>query len=677
MDQYLFKLNKELLDVNALEMDNVLVQFFQNTADNEQIPFIDDTHQSRTLKINWKDRTLEGRGVKGFFSGYDAEYLLIGSTDDGQVKIASPDVPDETDLNPFSHTVESRDRMSEVLHAMGDFQQDRETWFQLYQLAEDFSFNKNQDQLISLPHVREMETYDYQVKTVKSVLTRFKGRALLCDEVGLGKTVEAGIATLEYVMRGLARKILILCPPSLVGQWENEMKRKFNQDFIRADDPAFKKMGNQAWAHCDKVIASLDTAKRKNNSDEISKLHYDLVIADEAHHLKNRKTKAWQFVNAINKKYIFLLTATPVQNNLEELYNLITLLKPGQLKTYRYFRKNFVEGKEGIEAKNVDKLKGLLSEVMIRNKRNNVDVTFTKRQAYTKTVSLLDHERELYDDISTFIRNKYREEQPVLGRFQLKSLQEQMGSTFQSSSRSLDRLAGHDKLPPFDRKALQRFSERARELANQEAESSPKMRQLTTILSDFNDKMLVFTKYKATQSFLAQTLKDKGFKVAEFHGGLPRKEKESQVQYFREEADVLVSTEVGGEGRNLQFCNGMINFDLPWNPMAIEQRIGRIHRIGQPRDVFVYNLVAENTLEHYILNMLDRKINMFELVVGEVDMILGDIEEKEDFSEMIMNAWIDADQGDRVEKEMEKIGDRLLENKKQLLKRKDLDDDLF
>src|SRR5699024_8652271 len=151
------------------------------------------------------------------------------------------------------------------------------------------------------------------------------------DEVGLGKTVEAGMAMLEYIMRGLARRIMILVPPSLVEQWENEMKRKFNQDFVRADQPEFKKMGAKAWGHYQKIIASIDTAKLKHHREAINENYYDLVIVDEAHHLKNRRTLKWQFVNGLNKKYIFLLTATPVQNHLEELYNLITLLKPGQL----------------------------------------------------------------------------------------------------------------------------------------------------------------------------------------------------------------------------------------------------------------------------------------------------------------------------------------------------------
>ncbi len=189
--------------------------------------------------------------------------------------------------------------------------------------------------------------------------------------------------------------------------------------------------------------------------------------------------------------------------------------------------------------------------------------------------------------------------------------------------------------------------------------------------------MIVFTKYKSTQTFLTSVLQKNGFKVAEFHGGLKRKEKEAQVAYFKADADVLVSTEVGGEGRNLQFCNGMVNFDLPWNPMAIEQRIGRIHRIGQKRDVVVYNLAAKGTIEDYILNLLDRKINMFELVVGEVDAILGDIEEKEDFSDLMMGAWVKSKDEAEMEKELDQIGEKLLENKRKLAKQKKLDETLF
>jgi SNF2 family DNA or RNA helicase len=676
MGKHLFKVDKELFDLHAMEMDEGLRQFLLDveTDTSGRFEMVNDRGVVRKFTVNLKENTLHGRGIKGFFSPYDAAYLLIEKTPAQEIKVSTPDLDKQAAEQDL---IAEKDRLEMVLNSMKEFRQDSESWFQLYLMAQEFQQGGQDDGLISLPYIREIQPFEYQMKTVKSVLNRFKGRALLSDEVGLGKTVEAGMAMLEYIMRGLAKKVLILTPPSLVQQWENEMKRKFNQDFIKADDPAFKKMGDDAWSQYNKVIASISMAKRKQHRQHILGEHYDLVIVDEAHHLRNRNTQAWKFVNSINKKYIFLLTATPVQNHLEELYNLITLLKPGQLKTFRSFKQNYIDSRDGIEAKNVDKLKGLLAEVMIRNKRSNVDVQFTKRKANTTIVDLPNAEQSLYEDISTFIRNKNREATPSISKFQLKNLQEQMGSTYASMSQTLITLTKSDKLTVFDQKALERFSKRAQDIANREAEQNPKVEKLISILKDFNDKMLIFTKYKTTQAFLANLLKERGFKVAEFHGGLKRKEKEEQVTFFKEQADVLVSTEVGGEGRNLQFCNGMINFDLPWNPMAIEQRIGRIHRIGQTRDVFVYNLVAKDTIEHYILDLLDRKINMFELVVGEVDAILGDIEEDGDFSELMMKAWTESNSKEEIQNELEQIGDKLFENKQKLLKQKQLDDRLF
>ncbi|MGM8365278.1 DEAD/DEAH box helicase [Virgibacillus sp. W0181] len=672
MERYLFKLNKELMDLQAMEMDEALCTFFQQLRINDE-PFEieNDQGMKRKFTINWDEKLLQGRGIKGFFAKYDAAYLWITSTKEQQILVEAQEAV------TADGQLHNREHADAVLRELSGFMNHKDAWFQLYQSAEKFQLNPDDNQLICQPYIREMEPFEYQNRTVKAVLSRFKGRVMLSDEVGLGKTVEAGMAMLEYIMRGLARRILILVPPSLVQQWENEMKRKFNQDFVRADHPEFKKMGDAAWGHYQKVIASIDTAKRKNHRTAISEQYYDLVIVDEAHHLKNRRTQKWQFVNAINKKYIFLLTATPVQNHLEELYNLITLLKPGQLSTYSYFRKNFVDGKEGIEAKNVDRLKQLLADVMIRNKRSNVDVTFTKRTAYTKTVQVPEREKVLYNHLSTYIRNNYERQHSVLNRFRLKKLQEQIGSTITAVIPSLEGLVTNEKLSAFDRKAIKRFLDEARAIVADGDAGNEKAKEVATILQNFDGKMIVFTKFTSTQRYLSDFLKDSGFNVAEFHGGLRRIEKEKQITYFRENADVLVSTEVGGEGRNLQFCNGMINYDLPWNPMAIEQRIGRIHRIGQEKDVFVYNLVTEDTIEYYILDLLDRKINMFELVVGEVDAILGDMEEKDDFSEQVMKAWVDAENSEEVEAELDEIGETMLENKEKLIKQRNLDDTLF
>lgn len=389
---------------------------------------------------------------------------------------------------------------------------------------------------------------------------------------------------------------------------------------MRADAPGFKKGKQDSWGKYNKVVASISSAKRKINADAILLQQYDLVIVDEAHHLKNTNTVAWQFVNSLNKKYIFLLTATPVQNSLEELFNLITLLKPGQLRTYSYFKKNFIEDKEGLIVKNPKKLRRLLNDVMIRNKRSDVDIKFTKRFAITYKVNLLPKEQKLYAELSAFIKEKYLDESHVLTRFVLKNLQERMGSSFYSLISSLEKLCDNENLPDYDKQRIESYILQAQDTLSEKIDN-PKLTRMYSIIDKCDDKVLIFTKYRRTQEIIIQFLKDKNIKTAQFHGSMLKKEKEKQMQCFKNDAKVLISTEAGGEGRNLQFCNCIINFDLPWNPMAIEQSIGRIHRIGQEKDVYVYNLSSSGTIEYYILELLNKKINMFELQIFYYDPI--------------------------------------------------------
>ncbi|MBU2054768.1 MAG: DEAD/DEAH box helicase, partial [Proteobacteria bacterium] len=177
--------------------------------------------------------------------------------------------------------------------------------------------------------MNDVDRYWYQIETVKKVLKRFHGRVLLGDEVGLGKTIEAGMLIKEYLLRGMVRNVLILAPASLVSQWQEEMEMKFGIPFLSTDSPDFAKNPETFWKQRF-LIASLGTAKSERNTPLVLKQFYDLVVVDEAHHLRNRTTKAWKLVNQLQKRFIFLLTATPIQNNLIELFNLITLLKPGQ-----------------------------------------------------------------------------------------------------------------------------------------------------------------------------------------------------------------------------------------------------------------------------------------------------------------------------------------------------------
>ena len=662
----LVTINLDVLPLGAVEID----ENFLRILPEGKATFENERGDRRTFRIDRKQRILEGTGIHGFFRGYESGNA-VAVPKDGAILLEKPfgKVP-KTAKNAKEHEQETVSDLWRL--RSGD-----KKWFELSRFADEFTIGfGDTGTLISLPQLRGVEPHDFQIRTVKQVLCKYHGRVLLCDEVGLGKTIEAGTAMMEYIIRGLVRRILILTPPSLVGQWQEEMMSKFNQDFIRSDSSEFRAEGDSAWKNHAKVISSINIAKRKSNARLILPINYDLVIVDEAHHLRNRNSVAWQFVNRLHKKYIFLLTATPVQNNLEELYNLITLLKPGQFKTYSYFKKRFVKDRRGLEAKNTAELRHLLDDVMIRNRRSNVDVAFPDRRVSTIRTPFTEPEQTLYAEVTDFIRKHYDEEDGSLSRLTLKNLQEEMGSSFASAAVSLEHIASRPGLPAAERKTVAEYCRKAKKLGSFQT-CSPKLEEMGKIIENFKGKMIVFTKYRETLETINSFLQRHGVSTAVFHGGLRRKQKEEQIQNFRGPARVLVSTEAGGEGRNLQFCNALINYDLPWNPMQIEQRIGRIHRIGQTRTVFVYNLAAAGTVEDYILDLLDQKINMFELVVGETDMLLGNIEDKSDFSEIIMRSWVQSSDIPSMEKQMKPVEEELLKNRKQIDRIHKLDDTLF
>jgi len=200
---------------------------------------------------------------------------------------------------------------------------------------------------------------------------------------------------------------------------------------------------------------------------------------------------------------------------------------------------------------------------------------------------------------------------------------------------------------------------------------------LLGLLRSWSDKLLIFTRFRATQEHLARLLREAGEPCALYHGGLRRQEKEEVVRTFEGPCRILISTEAGGEGRNLQFAHGLVNYDLPWNPMRIEQRIGRLSRVGQTRDVYVFNLVAPGTIEETLLEILDAKINMFELVIGEIDMILGQLITDQDFEEVVTDLWLASEDRDAFRLKMEFLGEQLLRAKHAYLEMRELDDRIF
>ncbi|PYM52952.1 MAG: hypothetical protein DMD79_27400 [Candidatus Rokuibacteriota bacterium] len=248
----------------------------------------------------------------------------------------------------------------------------------------------------------------------------------------------------------------------------------------------------------------------------------------------------------------------------------------------------------------------------------------------------------------------------------------ELGSSPRAAAATLERLLTSPRPGPLLREGLRRFHEQARAIVD-----DAKSRALLSLVRGWPDKLLVFTRFRATQQHLAEVLRDAGEPFALYHGALRRAEKEAAVRAFEGPARILLSTEAGGEGRNLQFAHGLVNYDLPWNPMRIEQRIGRLSRVGQTRDVHVFNLVAPGTIEETLLEVFDAKINMFELVIGEIDMILGQLATDQDFEELVTDLWLASEDSPAFRAQMQALGDQLLAAKVAYFEAKALDDRLF
>lgn len=543
------------------------------------------------------------------------------------------------------------------LHDMQSGKTEPSEWFDLRMQAERIALSPGFDQLLSL-NSNTIDEYPHQIDAVLTALRKMRGRALLADEVGLGKTIEAGIILKELVLRGLAKSILILVPAPLTQQWQEEIETKFGEEFLI-------NTSLDGWSESNRIIASIDLAKRPEHAEKILERSWDLLIVDEAHRLRNRTSQAWKFVNAVKRKYMLLLTATPVHNELSELYALVTLLKPGLLKTYRAFRQRYINQYNPLRPNNGAELKSLLSDVMIRNRRTSVSVKFPPRTVYTYKVKLSKPEWDLYTAASAFIRNTGEAGTDLMI---LSLLQREVCSSASAAGSTLEKLAADTDISEERKQALQQLVN-----LSKAATVVSKVEAVCKIVDEAKDKVIVFTQFSASQRLISEALKQRGISVAEFHGGLTPAQKNAAVKSFKENDQVLVSTESGGEGRNLQFCNVMVNYDLPWNPMLVEQRIGRIHRLGQTREVFIFNLASQNTVEEYILDLLASKIKMFELVVGELDLILGNLETKEAFEETLRRICIESRTDADMKHELSNLADRITVARKRFSKIKEAD----
>ena len=540
-------------------------------------------------------------------------------------------------------------------------------WYRLRESFAHLGLAQGFDELLCLPHLAGIETLWHQVETVRKVLKQFRGRVLLADEVGLGKTIEAGMVLKEYLLRGMAERALVLVPASLVGQWREELETKFGIACATTQDALLREDPERFW-NSPRIVASLALARRREHAERLARRGFDIVIVDEAHHLRDRASQSYKLVDGLNKRFLLLLSATPVQNDLAELYNLLTLLKPGIFKTFKEFRTAHMTAGKPRQPADPGRLRELMRGAMIRNTRALVALRLPRRHATTLRVEPLPDEAASYQDLAVAARGLAEGGGLARHRLALHHLLGAAGSSPAAAAAALARFAGGSSPGAGWRVLAERWA--ALPAGAKEAAL------LDLLLRNPTEKTLVFVRYRGTLDHLAELLAGAGIAFARFDGSLSGAAKDAAIAEFRDSVPVLLSTESGGEGRNIQFCNTLVNFDVPWNPMAIEQRIGRIDRIGQQREIFVFNLVTRGTVEEAVLRLLDEKIAMFELVVGEVGAILGGIEEERDFAELVLDAWLETTEAGRLGA-FDAIGRRLEDARRQHEGAKTLDEALF
>lgn len=461
--------------------------------------------------------------------------------------------------------------------------------------------------LLSLTRLQEnfkrlgLIPYTHQIECVRRVIEDMNGQAIIADEVGLGKTIEAGLILREYLERGLLNKVLILTPASLTRQWEWELRQKLGLK-------VYRQRTLLDWQNSFLLIASLATAKKEPHASLVKEVSWDMVIVDEAHHLKNNKTQAYKFISQLKKRHLLLITATPMQNNLKELFNLVQLIAPGVLGSLEEFSRRYALG----DNPNLDSIKKALHSFLIRTTRKEALLELPPRLVSHAGCEQEDAEQLLYQALSEYIKLSLQRKHQ--NQLLLVTLQKELCSSVFAALLTLEKLLDESEDPLLGEIVQLGIA----------VKTNAKTRFLLDKLSTCQDKVVVFTEYIATQKFLANELAKQNIRFVTYDGSLSSSRKEWARERFRRDAQVLLATEAGGEGLNLQFCHRIINYDLPWNPMKLEQRIGRVHRLGQTEPVEVLNLFTKGTIEERILELLYKKLQIFTDVFSLDEECLGE-----------------------------------------------------
>lgn len=528
----------------------------------------------------------------------------------------------------------------------------------------------------------------HQVESTHRIVNALNQRFIIADEVGLGKTIEAGLVIKELVFRYKYSRIIIVAPASLLVQWQCEMEEKFSENFEIIDRKVISRLrreypGDNPWMKIDKGICSIDFIKSDSFVEELKSASWDAVIFDEAHRMRRDAqvtTRAYNAgeIMADRTKALLLLTATPFRGKLEELFFLVRLADKNLLGPYQSFYNDFC-----MPDSDLSRLKDKLATILIRRTKRDVG-GYTMRRARTIRFELYPEERALYEATTRYVAEEFNRAMQTENRavgFVMTVFQKLLDSSsfaLCSALRNrkihleemLKKAQGHAERietaynnfdfqdPDFFenedpdelvnasvRKTASEIKEEITTIENlirlgDTVTRNKKAEKLIEMMEQLKgrgyDKFLIFTQFRTTQDYLYEMLKGK-YRVAVFNGSMDKDQKEDAIIRFKGDDEVLICTEAGGEGRNMQFCSILFNYDLPWSPLKIEQRIGRLHRFGQKYDVGVYNFSTKDTVAERVLDVLTRKLQLFEDSIGTPDIMLGQIEDELKLTSLFMD----------------------------------------
>ena len=540
--------------------------------------------------------------------------------------------------------------------------------------------------IIPLPH---------QLHVLNRAMETNNIRYILADEVGLGKTIEAGMIIRELKSRGLVSRILVVCPTGLVTQWASEMQEKFHEKFqviLPSDYDTIRRLtdNDDVYGQFDQVISPMDSIKpiekhagwseekvEKYNEERIYAIinsGWDLIIIDEAHRVAGSSGEVARYklgnLLAQASPYLLLLSATPHNGKTEPFLRLIRLLDADAFPN----------------AKSI--VREQVAPFLIRTEKrevidNNGNLLFKNRITHLVTISWDERnnlQRELYEMVSSYVAKTYNKalrnrKKNMCLIFLLIIMQRMVTSSTAAIRQSLERrlnvlleqrtCVGNLREEDLDELNIEDGVEDALEaisldmeleieelkqiislakqaqFQNQDAKVEPLLNEIDAILSeDRTQKVIIFTEFVATQTYLQELLVNRGYTVTILNGGMSIDERNAAMQEFKTSTSIFISTDAGGEGLNLQFANIIINYDLPWNPMKIEQRCGRVDRIGQQRDVHIYNFIVGETVENRVREVLEEKLSVIlkEMGVDKYSDVLDSEVAECDFTDVYMRS---------------------------------------